>query len=113
MTLLGGYAPGSALRIGERHDLRFLDDRIAACAGGLSRVVMDIPYGDVEGVDIGGPGLVKSGGGFAGDGFGSVGALEGMALSLYARLGDPEADEVRAQLKQVTNISAADSSATA
>jgi tetratricopeptide (TPR) repeat protein/transcriptional regulator with XRE-family HTH domain len=35
------------------------------------------------------------------------------ALSLYTRLGDPEADQVRAQLGQVTNISVADSSATA
>jgi tetratricopeptide (TPR) repeat protein/transcriptional regulator with XRE-family HTH domain len=35
------------------------------------------------------------------------------ALSLYTRLGDPEADQVRAQLKQITNIGVADSSATA
>jgi tetratricopeptide (TPR) repeat protein/transcriptional regulator with XRE-family HTH domain len=34
------------------------------------------------------------------------------ALSLYTRLGDPEADQVRAQLKQLTNIGVADSSAT-
>ena len=81
VTLLGGYASDSARRIGERYDLRFLDDRITVYAGWLPRVVMEITYCDIEAVDIGGPGLVKSGGGFAGGGFGAVGALEGMAIA--------------------------------
>jgi hypothetical protein len=40
-----------------------------------------LPYSDVEDVDIGGPGLVSSGGGFAGGGFGLTGAVEGMAIA--------------------------------
>jgi len=32
-------------------------------------------------VDIGGPGLVRSGGGFVGGGFGATGAVEGMAIA--------------------------------
>lgn len=38
-------------------------------------------YSEIEDVEIGGPGLVKSGGGFIGGGFGAAGALEGMALA--------------------------------
>jgi hypothetical protein len=43
--------------------------------------VVQIPYRDVEVVDIGGPGLVKSGGGFSGGGFGVAGAVEGTAIA--------------------------------
>ncbi len=42
---------------------------------------MQIPYRDVEVVDIGGPGLVKSGGGFTGGGHGVTGAMDGMAIA--------------------------------
>lgn len=38
-------------------------------------------YAQVEAVEIGGPGLVKSGGGFVGGGFGAAGALEGIAAA--------------------------------
>jgi hypothetical protein len=41
----------------------------------------EVAYGEIEDIEIGGPGLVKSGGGFIGGGFGVVGALEGMALA--------------------------------
>jgi hypothetical protein len=40
-----------------------------------------VPYSEVEDIEIGGPGLVKSGGGFIGGGFGAVSALEGMAIA--------------------------------
>ena len=40
-----------------------------------------MPYRDVEDVEIGGPALVKTGGGFVGDGFGARGAIEGMAIA--------------------------------
>ena len=40
-----------------------------------------MPYSEVEGLEIGGPGLVKTGGGFVGGGFGARGAIEGMAIA--------------------------------
>jgi hypothetical protein len=44
-------------------------------------VLTEILYGQVEDVEIGGPGLVKTGGGFVGGGFGARGAIEGMAVA--------------------------------
>ena len=38
-------------------------------------------YDQVDAVDIGGPGLVRSGGGFEGGGFGLAGAAERMAIA--------------------------------
>jgi hypothetical protein len=81
VTLIGGYATDASILIGERYDVRFLDDRIAVCVAGGWRPRAGMPYGEVEDVEIGGPGLVKSGGGFSGGGFGVVGALQGMAIA--------------------------------
>jgi Short C-terminal domain len=39
-----------------------------------------IPYRDTS-MEVGGPGRIKSGGGFIGGGFGGTGALEGMAVA--------------------------------
>lgn len=80
-TLIGGYAAEASVVIGERYDVRFLHDRIVVCIAGGWRIRAGTPYGEVEDVEIGGPGLVKSGGGFSGGGFGVVGALEGMAIA--------------------------------
>jgi hypothetical protein len=80
-TLIGGYATQAPILIGERYDVRFLDDRIAVCTAGGWRIRAGMPYEGVEDVEIGGPGLVKSGGGFSGGGFGVAGALEGMAIA--------------------------------
>lgn len=80
-TLLGGYAPGASVVIGERYDVRFLDDRIVVCMAGGWRTRAGMPYGEVQDVEIGGPGLIRSGGGFSGGGFGVAGALEGMAIA--------------------------------
>jgi Short C-terminal domain len=44
-------------------------------------VLTEVPYRQVEDVEIGGPGLVKTGGGFVGGGFGVSGAVEGMAIA--------------------------------
>ena len=81
VVLLGGYAPGAGMLVGERYDARFLEDNLTLCGPGRSDALVEIPYADVEAVDIGGPGLVKTGGGFTGGGFGAVGALEGMAVA--------------------------------
>jgi hypothetical protein len=78
---LGGYAPGADLQGGTAYDLRFLEDRLGVYPSRVARVLVDVPYSDVEAVDLGGPGLVKSGGGFVGGGFGVVGAVEGMAIA--------------------------------
>ncbi len=40
-----------------------------------AEVLAEVPYSEVEDVEIGGPGLVKNGGGFAGGGFGLSGAV--------------------------------------
>jgi len=80
LVFLGGYAPEAELAVRDYYDLRFLADRIAVCPFQGLDAVTQIPYRDVEAVDIGGPGLVKSGGGFSG-GFGVAGAVEGMAIA--------------------------------
>ncbi len=81
VALLGGYAPEADMKIGGRYDARFLEDRLIVCTAWLSDALLELPYAEIEVVEIGGPGLVKSGGGFIGGGFGAVGALEGMAVA--------------------------------
>jgi hypothetical protein len=82
VVLLGGYAPDTAaIVIGESYDVRFLEDRLAIYPARYWEARTEVPYSEVEDVEIGGPGLVKSGGGFVGGGFGAVGALEGMAIA--------------------------------
>ena len=81
VALLGGYAPGAALVIGGLYDARFLEDRLAIFPAHQGEVRAEVSYAEIEDVEIGGPGLVKSGGGFVGGGFGTIGALEGMAIA--------------------------------
>ena len=78
---LGGHAPGSGLAARKSYDLRFLTDSVAVLPCRRAGSLVQVPYRDVEVVDIGGPGLVKSGGGFAGGGFGVAGAVEGMTIA--------------------------------
>jgi hypothetical protein len=81
VALLGGYATEASLTIGEPYDVRFFEDRLIVVPWRQADVLIEVPYRDVEDVEIGGPGLVKSGGGLVGGGFGAVGALEGMAVA--------------------------------
>lgn len=81
VALLGGYGPTTAIAIGERYDARFLDDRLCLYQPRSWEPLFQVPYGQVEHVEIGGPGLVKTGGRFVGGGFGARGALEGMAIA--------------------------------
>ena len=46
---------------------------------------ISLPYGEIRSIDIGGPGKVTSGGGFAGGGFGE-GALVGMGIATLANI---------------------------
>lgn len=80
-ALLGGYGPSDHVVVGQRYDVRFLDDRLVACPCQRAEILLQLPYISIEDVEIGGPGLVRSGGGFYGGGFGAVGALEGMAVA--------------------------------
>ena len=81
VVYLGGYVPESPITAGERCDVRFAEDRLVVFAAYRSDVLADVPYSQVEDVEIGGPGLVRSGGGFTGGGFGLGGAVEGMAIA--------------------------------
>ncbi len=81
VAYLGGYVPESAIRPGGRYDVRFVEDRLAVYPYCHTEVLAEVPYGQVEDVEIGGPGLVKTGGGFSGGGFGVGGAIEGMAIA--------------------------------
>ncbi len=78
---LGGYVPESPVTAGERCDVRFVEDRLVVFATRRAEVRAEVPYSQVEDVEIGGPGLVRSGGGFTGGGFGLGGAIEGMAIA--------------------------------
>jgi hypothetical protein len=61
--------------------MRFAEDRLLVFASYRADVLAEVPYSQIEDVEIGGPGLVKSGGGFTGGGFGLGGAIEGMAIA--------------------------------
>ena len=81
IVFLGGHAPESEMTVRGNYDLRFLADRLAVFPCQRTNALVQVPYRDVEVVDIGGPGLIKSGGGFTGGGFGVAGAVEGMAIA--------------------------------
>jgi hypothetical protein len=78
---LGGYVPGSAITAGAWYDVRFLEDRLVVVACNQAEVLAEVPYSAVEDVEIGGPGLVKTGGRFVGGGFGVPAAIEGIAIA--------------------------------
>jgi hypothetical protein len=80
LVYLGGYVPESPITAGERCDVRFAEARLLVFASRRADVLADVPYSQVEDIEIGGPGLVRSGGGFTGGGFG-LGAIEGMAIA--------------------------------
>ena len=83
VVLLGGYTqvPQAALAAGGQYDVRFLEDRLIVVPCRQADILAAVPYTEVETVEIGGPGLVKTGGGFIGGGFGAAGAIEGMAVA--------------------------------
>jgi hypothetical protein len=89
---------------------------------------VQVPYVDVEAIEIGGPGATKTGGGFLGGGFGIDGAAEGMLIAsalnmlttrakvdtviclrtssaeLFVHHGTETPDALRMRLSQVFNI---------
>lgn len=81
VAYLGGYVQVSAITPGGLYDVLFLEDHLVVSAHRQAKVLAEVPYSQVEDVEIGGPGLVKTGGGFVGGGFGVSGAVEGMAIA--------------------------------
>jgi hypothetical protein len=81
VAYLGGYLPESAITPGWLYDVLLLEDRLVVIAHRQAKVLAEVPYSQIEDVEIGGPGLVKTGGGFVGGGFGVTGAVEGMAIA--------------------------------
>jgi hypothetical protein len=102
MVFLGGYFPGVELTPGQTYDVRFLADRLAVLPCGALQAMGELMYSDVEKIDIGGPGLVKSGGGFIGGGFGVAGAVEGMAIAAILN-----AATTQTKIKTVVQVQAA------
>lgn len=81
LVYLGGHVPESPITAGERCDVRFVEDRLVVFGSRRAEVLAEVPYSQVEDMEIGGPGMVRSGGGFTGGGFGLGGAIEGMAIA--------------------------------
>lgn len=55
--------------------------RIVIVPAGHADVLTQAPYSEVQDVEIGGPGLVKTDGGLVGDGIGVAGVIEAMAIA--------------------------------
>jgi hypothetical protein len=75
------YVPEAAITPGGLYDVLFLENRLVVFANRQAKLLAEVPYNQVEDVEIGGPGLVKTGDGFVGGGFGVSGAVEGMAIA--------------------------------
>lgn len=56
LTFLGGHEPGPDLEPGKLYDLCFLQDRVVVVGLG---VIQEIPYSEVDSLEIGGPGVVS------------------------------------------------------
>jgi hypothetical protein len=80
-VLLGGYLPDIEVFTGQRHHVMFFEDRLWLVLGSTRVPQVAIPYREIENIEIGGPGIVRTGGGFTGGGFGVVGAIEGMGIA--------------------------------
>jgi hypothetical protein len=81
VAYLGGYVPVTTISVGQRYDVAFLEDRLLIGVRHQAQALAVLPYSEVEDIEIGGPGLVQTGGGFVGGGFGVTGAVEGMAIA--------------------------------
>ena len=88
---LGGYVPEAAITPGGLYDVLFLEDRLVVFAHRQAKVLAEVPYSKVEDVEIGGPGLVNTGGGFGGGGFGVRGTPNSCAADRAGRAGTARA----------------------
>jgi Short C-terminal domain len=71
-VVFNGGSGGVPLSKGRFYDLRFLDDRIMACEHDLMDATVEVPYRDVETMEVSGPGMVGM----------STGALLALILGL-------------------------------
>jgi len=104
VIFLGGYSPDALLVARQSYDLRFLDDRLSVSQPGQAVPLADLAYAGIRSIEIGGPGLVRSGGGFFGGGRGVAGAAEGMAIAAMLN-----AVTTRTRIKTIIQIQATDS----
>jgi hypothetical protein len=82
--VLGGFGTFGEFEInlGDRVSLRFTADEMRIRLDEYEdEPVLPVPFDDVYEIEIGGPGVVTTGGGFIGGGFGLEGAAEGMAIA--------------------------------
>ncbi|MDA8322600.1 MAG: SHOCT domain-containing protein [Actinomycetota bacterium] len=100
---LGGHAPDPALAPGSGYDLRFLGTGLTIYRTRTPDQLLDLPYQQIEDLEISGPGKVPSGGGFVGGGFGAAGAIEGIAIAAVLN-----ALTTRTTIKTMLRIQAAD-----
>jgi hypothetical protein len=103
VIFIGGYCSGAELNAGWAYQLRFLDDRLLLLSERGSAALAEVAYAGIREIVVGGPGLVKSGGGFMGGGFGLAGAVEGAAIA-----GVLNALTTRTAIKTILQIQAAD-----
>lgn len=82
-TILGGC--GYPFAVGQRLDIRFSSDAIRLQLSEENSSA-DIFYPEVVDLAVTGPGVVTTGGGFIGGGFGFEGALQGMAIAAVLNL---------------------------
>ena len=101
VTLLGGYAPDVDMLVGHTYDIRFREERLAVYRHRRPDLVIELPYGAIETVDIGGPGLVSSYR-LSGLAFGAVIALEGLTTAAVLR-----SLTARTEIKTVIRVQAA------
>ncbi len=59
VIFLGGYAADLALTAGQPYDVRFLSDRLMITQHRQTGALADVPYGEVEALEVGGPGIVS------------------------------------------------------
>ena len=83
-TVIGGH--GLPLATGAAGDVLFADDELVFMNRRDGHLLARIPYKDVQSLEIGGPGVQQTGGGFIGGGFGLEGAAAGMMVATALNL---------------------------
>lgn len=59
VTFLGGYAVEETLVAGQSYDLRFFSDRLAVTRKGQVGTLKELPYEEIQALEVGGPGIVS------------------------------------------------------
>jgi hypothetical protein len=77
-TVIGGH--GLAARPGDMCELVFTSDALRILAPSRSMIAL-LPLSEITAIEVGGPGVQRTGGGYVGGGFGLSGAAEGMLIA--------------------------------